>query len=104
MKALSKRQHRTIIATLQQLNELAQAAVLPADGFIQHIQSLGERYSHYETLLVQLADCIVEYEAMQKDIRVSVIAPALRQARKQLDKDSTKAIELKQQLISAQGF
>lgn len=95
------REHRNIITSLQQLNELAQGGVLPADGFIQHIQSLSERYSKYESLLAQLANCIAQYEVLQKDIRINSIASALRQARKQLEKDRTKAVVLKQHLATA---
>ncbi|MCT1523856.1 hypothetical protein [Sphingobacterium hotanense] len=82
MKAISKRHHRTLMAALRQLEELQQTGVVPADGFLQYIQSLSERFAHYETLLSQLADCISEYEALHKEVRVNVVAPTLRQARK----------------------
>ncbi|MGJ1265361.1 hypothetical protein [Sphingobacterium spiritivorum] len=105
MKAISKRQHRAIIYNLQQLEDLQQVnGVLPAGDFFQHVQFLNERFSQYEALLSQLADCITEYETLQKEIRVNVVAPALRQARKQLDSKSTKAMQLRGQLASAQGF
>ncbi|MCT1526119.1 hypothetical protein [Sphingobacterium hotanense] len=55
----------------------------PTDGFLPHIHSLNERFSHYEALLTQLEDCIAEYEAMYKEARVNVVAPALRQVRKE---------------------
>ena len=42
-------------------------------------------------------------EVMQKDVRVNIIAPALRQARKKSDKDFTKSILLKQHLTISQG-
>lgn len=111
MKAISKRQHQALIAALQQLDELQQRDELPfpigdvlADGFLQHIQSLSERFSHYEALLSQLAEAITEYEAMYKEVRVNVVAPALRHARKQLDSKSTKATQLRVHLAVAQGF
>ena len=108
MKAISKRQHTAIIATLQQLQELHAQGVLPAGGFLQHIQSLSERFSHYEDLLSQLADCITGYEALYKAVRVNVVAPALRQARKQLDSvrqpAGTKAMQLREHLAAAQGY
>ncbi|MGJ1410547.1 hypothetical protein ACR78Z_12805 [Sphingobacterium thalpophilum] len=83
MKAISKRQHRTLIAALQQLEELQQSGVLcVADGFLPHIQSLSERFAHYEALLNELAETISEYEALYKKVRVNVVAPALRQVKK----------------------
>lgn len=84
MKAISKQQHKALITALRQLEGLQQAGLpFPADGFLQHIQTLSERFSHYEDLLTQLADCIAEYEAMYKEVRVNVVAPALRQVRKE---------------------
>ncbi len=104
MKAISKRQHQAIIAALQQLEALQQAGVVPADGFLPHIHALSERFSHYENLLSQLADCITQYEALYKEVRVNVVAPALRQARKQPDGKSIKAMQLREHLAAAQGF
>lgn len=118
MKAISKRQHQAIIAALQQLEALQQQGVVPAGGFLPHIQALSERFSHYENLLAQLAECIAEYETMYKEVRVHVVAPALRQARRQLDgvrqpadNNDTKAITDKsaqgiqrEYLKTAQGF
>ncbi|GAA4131939.1 hypothetical protein GCM10022216_02530 [Sphingobacterium kyonggiense] len=99
MKAISKRQHQALIAALQQLKELSvsssnfskvpnfgkvsEEAALSADGFLPYIQSLSERFSHYEALLSQLADCIAEYEALHKEVRVNVVAPVLRQVKKE---------------------
>ena len=85
MKAISKREHTAIISALQQLEALQQAGVLPADGFLSCIQQLSERFIQYESLLFKLATCIAEYEAMYKEVRVNVVAPALRQARKEAD-------------------
>lgn len=88
MKAISKREHNSLIAALRQLEELQQSSLpaidvpFPADGFLQHIQLLNERFTHYEFLISQLTDCIAEYEAMHKEIRVNVVAPVLRQVRK----------------------
>jgi|GEM_PF-1906083 len=83
MQAISKRQHRALIAALQQLEELQQSGVLPvANGFLPHIRSLSEHFVHYEALLNELAETISEYEALYKEIRVNVVAPALRQVKK----------------------
>lgn len=106
MKAISKRQYITVLTALKQLQELHEQGLSccqTADGFLPQIRTLSEQYSQYETLLVQLANCIAEYEVMQKDVRVNIIAPALRQARKKSDKDFTKSILLKQHLTIAQG-
>ncbi|MEQ7800189.1 hypothetical protein ABDJ41_10285 [Pedobacter sp. ASV1-7] len=56
---------------------------------------MSERYSQYDALLVQLANCIAEYEALYKEVRVNVLGPALRQARKKMDKDGINGIMLK---------
>ena len=98
MKAISKQQHKTLIAALQQLEALQQAGVVPADGFLQHIQTLSERFSHYQALLVQLAEAIAEYEMMYKEVTVHVVAPALRQARK-ASKPNTKQYRELQQYV-----
>ncbi|MGM1430190.1 hypothetical protein ACS126_13095 [Sphingobacterium lactis] len=111
MKAISKREHKALIAALQQLEDLSAAPKVtvalgnePAGGFLQHIQSLSEQFGQYESLLAQLADCIAEYEAVYKEVRVNVVAPALRQARRQLGSKSTKTMQLGVHLAAAQGF
>ncbi|MCT1523849.1 hypothetical protein [Sphingobacterium hotanense] len=104
MKAISKRQHRAIIAALQQLEELQQAGVLPAGGFLQHIQTLSERFSHYENLLSELAETITDYEALHKEIRVNMVAPALRQARKTAKPDTKQYREIQQYVEIARAI
>ena len=111
MKAISKRQHKVIIAALQQLEELQQAGVLSslsggelAGGFLQHIQSLSERFTHYEALLSQLAECIAEYEALHKEVKVNVVAPALRQARKAAKPNTKQYRELQQYVEIARAI
>lgn len=92
MKAISKREHTALIAALRQLEDLSTRIKVtaslerkPADGFLQHAQSLNERFSHYEDLLSQLSDCIAEYEAMYKEVRVNIVGPGLRQVKKEVN-------------------
>ncbi|MFN0293112.1 hypothetical protein [Pedobacter helvus] len=84
MKAISNREHKLLLTALRQLEELQKSgeATFPADGFVQHIQSLNESFTHYEFLIMQLADCILAYQTIYKEIRTNVVVPRLRQVKK----------------------
>ncbi|MFC3196256.1 hypothetical protein ACFOET_01390 [Parapedobacter deserti] len=93
MKAISKRQHNALVAALNHLQELQGDGSRSSSGAIptpatEGRQRLEAAYARYEILLAQLADCIAEYNALHRSIRVGIVAPALRQARKKTTADS----------------
>ncbi len=79
MKAINKRDHLAVIYALKQMEDLLNQEV---EGFIRHSDTLSELYQHYQALLVELSVCIAEYEVLHHHLKVKVLAPAIRKAKK----------------------
>lgn len=80
MKAICNRQHQALITAFRQLENL-----LPngdtVTAYSEQAQDLSGLYLRYQTLLSELAECIGEYNQLHHHLKVSVLAPALRQAK-----------------------
>jgi len=78
MKAISKKEHQTVIYALKQMESL-----LGEETTVnQNAKTLSKLYQRYHTLLADLSVCINEYETLHHHLRVRVLAPALRKAKR----------------------
>ena len=79
MKAINKREHHSVIYALKQMESLLDEGTAGAD---QNAKALSKLYQRYHTLLADLSVCINEYETLHHHLRVKVLAPALRKAKR----------------------
>lgn len=52
------------------------------EGAVQNAKALAKLYQRYQALLADLSVCINEYETLHHHLRVKVLAPALRKAKR----------------------
>ena len=78
MKAINKREHHSVIYALKQMESLLDEGTAGAI----HAKALSKLYQRYHTLLADLSVCINEYEALHHQLRVKVLGPALRKAKR----------------------
>ncbi|RWU10808.1 hypothetical protein [Pedobacter chitinilyticus] len=78
MKAISKREHQSVIYALKQMESLLDEGTASA----VHAKTLSKLYQRYHALLADLSVCINEYETLHHHLRVKVLAPALRKAKR----------------------
>ncbi len=79
MKAINKQEHQTVLYALKQMESLLGDG---RDGAVQNAKTLAKLYQRYQTLLADLSVCINEYETLQHQLRVKVLGPALRKAKR----------------------
>ncbi|RWU10803.1 hypothetical protein [Pedobacter chitinilyticus] len=79
MKAISKQEHQSVIYALKQMESLLGEE---RAGAVQNAKALSKLYQRYHTLLADLSICINEYEALHHQLRVKVLGPALRKAKR----------------------
>jgi len=79
MKAINKQEHQSVLYALKQMESLLEEGT---DEVIQNTRALAKLYQRYQTLLADLSVCINEYETLQHQLRVKVLGPALRKAKR----------------------
>jgi len=79
MKAINKQEHQSVIYALKQMENLLDEGAADA---IQNARALAKLYQRYQKLLADLSVCINEYEALHHQLRVKVLGPALRKAKR----------------------
>lgn len=79
MKAINKREHQSVIYALKQMEGLLGEET---DNAVQDGKALSKLYQRYHALLADLSVCINEYETLHHHLRVKVLAPALRKAKR----------------------
>ena len=79
MKAINKQEHQSVIYALKQMESLLGEG---RAGAVQNVKALSKLYQRYHTLLADLSACINEYEALHHQLRVKVLGPALRKAKR----------------------
>lgn len=104
MQSLSERKHKALIAVLQQLSELSNQLGSSCRYVEVDIRDLDTLYVRYQELLSELGDCIAAYENLYKDMKTNVLAPQLRQIRKQMDHRTSEYHILKQQLVAVRSY
>jgi len=108
MKSINSTQHKTLIKTLQQLEDILSATTANTmsleriknfeevkDGIVL----LKERYLEYESLLEQLSHTIEQYDRLNKHLRFSVLAPALRILRKNVEPSQAHYFLIRENLL-----
>ncbi|WP_343534718.1 hypothetical protein [Pedobacter sp.] len=79
MKAINKQEHHSVLYALKQMESLLGEGT---DGTAQNAKALAKLYQRYQILLADLSVCINEYETLHHHLRVKVLAPALRKAKR----------------------
>ena len=79
MKAINKKAHQSIILALTQMESLLDEGTI---NCVQNTKALAKIYQRYQALLADLSVCINEYETLHHHLRVKVLAPALRKAKR----------------------
>ncbi len=79
MKAINKREHQSVIYALKQMESFLDEGTA---GAVQNAKALSKLYQRYHSLLSDLSVCINEYEALHHHLRVKVLGPALRKAKR----------------------
>lgn len=80
MIAINRKEHHKLLTAFDELeNYLSRDKII----YGEDLRELKARFRHYNQLLQQLANCIDNYEQLRHHLKVNVLAPQLRQARKQ---------------------
>ena len=80
MIAINRKEHHKILAAFDELE-----TYLSPEERLHHdeLRELKSMFRRYHQLLDQLAGCIESYEQLHHHLRVNILAPQLRQVRKQ---------------------
>ena len=82
MKAISYREHQLLLAAIKRISMMGSCEELVP--LIDNEQrSLIAHFQEYKSLLADLSVCIAAYETIHHRLKVEVLGPALRKARKQ---------------------
>lgn len=87
MRAISNRKHEALITALQRLYVLKHGFELQQE-MDEQVRTLCKTYQRYQRLLAELAVCIREYEELHHHLKIHVLAPALRQAKKEAEPEA----------------
>lgn len=80
MIAINRKEHHKLLTAFDELEMyLSTNETTHGEG----LKELKAMFRRYDQLLQQLAGCIESYEQLHHHLRVNVLAPQLRQARKQ---------------------
>jgi hypothetical protein len=81
MKAISNKEHQLLLNTIKGMEKMDNCKEL-FPILDREYQSLVAHFQQYRLLLTDLSVCITEYERIRHRLKVEVLGPAMRKARK----------------------
>lgn len=82
MKAINQREHELLLAAIKRIAMMGNCQEL-VPLLDSEERNLIAHFQEYRSLLAELSVCITAYEAIHHRLKVEVLGPALRKARKQ---------------------